>query len=105
MRKHATHEVDICPRTFDFAVRIVKLCQYLSGRRGVSNILATQLLKAGTSIGANVEEARAGQSRADFISKNAVALKESRETNYLLRLLAASDIVPNKRLLDLRNEI
>jgi four helix bundle protein len=48
------------------------------------------LLKAGTSVGANLEEAQAGQSRADFISKNSIALKEARESNYWLRLILTS---------------
>lgn len=70
---------DIRERTFDFAVRIVKLCQHLDKKPGVPRTLSFQLLKAGTSVGANVEEAQAGQSRADFISKNSIALKEARE--------------------------
>jgi four helix bundle protein len=86
--------VDIRKRTFDFAVRIVRLCNHLFGKPSVSRTLANQLLKAGTSVGANVEEAQAGQSRADFISKNAIALKEARETHYWLRLLVASKVLP-----------
>jgi four helix bundle protein len=61
---------DIRERTFEFAVRIVKLCQYLDKKPGISRTLAAQLLRAGTSVGANVEEAQAGQSKPDFISKN-----------------------------------
>jgi len=56
--------------------------------------LARQLLRSGTSIGANVEEAQAGQSRADFTSKYAIALKEARETHYWLRLLVESGDCP-----------
>jgi four helix bundle protein len=62
------------------------------------------LLRAGTSIGANIEEARAGQSRPDFISKNAIALKEARETNYWIRLLVAAQLVPESRLSALEAE-
>jgi four helix bundle protein len=54
---------------------------------GVSRTLANQLMKSGTSIGANVEEGQASQSRADFIAKYAIACKEARETHYWLRLL------------------
>lgn len=104
MKKVDDRPVDICERTFDFAVRIVKLSNHLFGRSGVSKTLALQLLKAGTSIGANVEEGRAGQSRADFISKNAIALKEARETHYWLRLLVASKVVPEARIAGLRDE-
>jgi len=95
---------DICSRTFEFAVRIVNLSSYLLGKPGVSRTLANQLLKAGTSIGANIEEAQGGQSRADFISKNAIALKEARETHYWLRLLVASKVVPESRVSELRDE-
>ncbi|MGA8573371.1 MAG: four helix bundle protein [Desulfobaccales bacterium] len=59
-------------------------------------VLGRQLLRSGTSIGANIEEAQAGQSRADFISKCAIALKETRETRYWLRLLNESGPSPNQ---------
>ena len=95
---------DIRERTFEFAVRIIKLCQYLDKKPGVSRTLSGQLLKAGTSVGANAEEAQAGQSRADFISKNSIALKEARECHYWLRLLIAAKIMPEKRLAELREE-
>ncbi|HEX8847271.1 MAG TPA: four helix bundle protein [Pyrinomonadaceae bacterium] len=95
---------DIEKRTFDFSIRIVKLCQHLDERQGVGRILGRQLLRSGTSIGANVEEAQAGQSKADFISKYAIALKEARETLYWLRLLAATKILPAERLSELETE-
>jgi four helix bundle protein len=66
--------------------------------RGVGRVLMPQILRAGTSIVSNVEEAQAGQSRADFISKMSIALKEARETRIRLRLLAASDVVSTRRL-------
>ncbi len=81
---------DIRERTFIFAVRIVKLCGYLEKDTKVGKTLTTQLLKAGTSVGANPEEAQAGQSKPDFISKNAISLKETREVNYWLRLISAT---------------
>jgi four helix bundle protein len=95
---------EITERTFEFAVRIVKLCQFLEEKPGVSRVLAQQLLRSGTSIGANVEEARAGQSKADFIHKNAIALKEARETHYWLRLLVATEIIPQHKLNTLLQE-
>ena len=94
---------DIKERTFEFALRIIKLCQHLDKKPGVPRTLSYQLLKAGTSIGA-VEEAQAGQSRPDFISKNSIALKEARECHYWLRLLIAAKIMPEKRLAELRDE-
>ena len=57
---------DLSERTFEFARRVVKVCQVLDQTPGVSRTLATQLLRSGTSIGANVEESQAAQSRADF---------------------------------------
>jgi four helix bundle protein len=95
---------DLKQRAFEFALRIVKLCRHLDKQPGVPRTLAYQLLKAGTSVGANIEEAQAGQSRPDFISKNSIALKEARECHYWLRLLIAAKIMPEKRLAKLRDE-
>jgi four helix bundle protein len=89
---------DLQERTFEFARRIVRLCQTLYETPGVNRLLSGQLLRSGTSIGANVEEAQAGQSRADFISKYSIACKEARETHYWLRLLLASGILPESEL-------
>jgi len=95
---------DIRERTFEFAVRIVRLCQHLDKTPGACRTLSGQLLRAGTSIGANVEEAQAGQSRADFVSKNSIALKEARECHYWLRILIATKIMPEKQIAELRDE-
>ena len=82
---------DIRERAFTFAVRIVKLCQYLDKHSSVSRNLIGQLIDSGTSIGAKLEEATAGQSQADFAHKNSISLKEARETNYWLRLILATN--------------
>lgn len=95
---------DILERTFEFARRIVNMCQVLEKTPGVSRTLAGQLLRSGTSIGANVEEGQAGQSRADFISKLSIACKEARETHYWLRLLGATDVISEHRLTGLIDE-
>ena len=95
---------DIEKRTFDFGLRIIKLCQFLEGRSWVNSTLGKQLLRCGTSIGSNVEEAQAAQSRADFISKNNISLKEARETHYRLRLLAAAEVVAQSRLQPILDE-
>jgi len=89
---------DLPERTFEFARRVVKLCQSLDQAPGVSRTLANQLLRSGTSIGANMEEGQGSQSRADFIAKYSIACKEARETNYWLRLLAASELVTDSEL-------
>ena len=79
-------EKAIQEKSFQFAVRIVNLCKYLQ-KEHKEFILYKQLFRCGTSIGANVAESQQAQSRADFISKLSIALKESYETDYWLRLL------------------
>ena len=81
--------IDIHSRTFEFAVKVIEYCRTLDNVP-TNWVLSKQLLKAGTSIGANVEEAQGGQSKPDFIAKMSVALKESRETNYWLRVIKES---------------
>lgn len=95
---------DILERTFRFSVRIVKLCQILDQQPGVGRTLSRQMLRSGTSIGANVEEAQAGQSRADFVSKYSIACKEARETHYWLRLIAECNVLPETRLGEITKE-
>ena len=77
-------------KSFQFSVRIVKLCRYLLDEKK-EFILSKQLLRAGTSVGANIAEAQQAQSRKDFVSKLCIALKEAGETDYWLRLLRATD--------------
>ena len=77
-------------KSFQFAIRIVKLSKYLREKKK-EQILSKQVLRCGTSIGANVAEAQEAQSRADFIAKMNIALKETKETDYWLRLLHATD--------------
>ncbi|MBK1880540.1 four helix bundle protein [Pelagicoccus mobilis] len=98
-------KADIRTRSFRFAVRIVNLCRYLEREYNASNkVLANQLIRSGTSIGANIEEAQAAQSKADFASKVYIACKEARETNYWLRLLMATEVISSERTQDLRTE-
>src|SRR5690242_15653971 len=89
---------DILQRTFDFAVRIIRLCEMLDEQRGVPRVLMPQILRAGTSIVSNVEEAQGGQSKPDFISKMSIAQKEARETHVRLRLLSAAAVFPQSKL-------
>lgn len=77
--------------SFDFSLQIIELYKILVEKK--EYVLARQLLKSGTSIGANVEEAIAAQSKKDFISKMAFASKEARESRYWLRLLDKSKLV------------
>ena len=83
---------NIQSKAFDFAVRIVKLCKILKDERK-EFILSNQLMRSGTSIGANLAEAQNAQSRADFLSKVNIALKEATETVYWLRLLEATEYI------------
>ena len=96
--------VDITERTFEFALRIIKLCKFLDKDRKIDCTLVRQLISAGTSVGANVAEAQSGQSRADFISKMSIACKEARETHYWLRLIASSENDLADRLSDIIQE-
>ena len=82
---------DICERTFRFACNVSKLCVQLQDRGPVVRRLSMKLLDAGTSIGANIEEGRAGQTKPDFIAKNFISLKESRATRFWLRVIGATD--------------
>ncbi len=74
------------------------------GKTWCSRILGKQLLRSGTSIGANIEEGQASQSDADFIHKYSIACKEARETHYWLRLLSATKILPAEKLSPLTQE-
>ena len=97
-------EKDICERACRFSLRIVKMCQVLEKRSGVGRMFSQQAFRSGTSIGANLEEAQAAQSRSDFISKVSIALKEARETHYWLRLITQSEILKSELLIDITNE-
>ena len=82
----------IVSKSMDFALRCVKLYKFLCEKDG-NYIIGKQLLRSGTSIGANVREALRGQSKADFGSKMNISLKEASETEYWLELLRDSDYI------------
>ncbi len=79
-------------KSFDFAVRIVNLYKYLTDKKN-EYVLSKQLLRSGTSIGANVSEAEQAQSKPDFVSKMNIALKETSETKYWIKLLQATNFL------------
>ena len=91
-------------KSFDFAVRIVKLYQYLCEEKK-EFVLSKQLLRSGTSIGANVSEAERGQSKPDFYAKLAISLKEANETRYWIRLLHATQYLSDKEFSSLDTDI
>ena len=80
----------IVQKSLAFSVRIVNLHKYLNGQKK-EHVISKQICKSGTSIGANIAESQQAQSRADFLSKLEIALKETSETKYWLRLLNATD--------------
>lgn len=82
---------DICDRTFKFSVRTVRFCKGLIKTGNCGRVLGDQLLRSATSIGANMEEAQASPSRADFNNKVSISCKEARETLYWLRLFKETD--------------
>lgn len=84
------HNTAIQEKSFKFAVRVVNLCRYLQAEHK-EYVLSKQLLRSGTSIGANVAESQQAQSRPDFVHKLNVALKEAYETDYWLRLMHATN--------------
>ncbi|MBO7390810.1 MAG: four helix bundle protein [Clostridia bacterium] len=90
----------IVEKTKAFALRIIKLYRYLREEKN-EHVLSKQVLKSGTSIGANVKEGIRGQTKADFFSKMNIALKEASETEYWLELLTESGYVENKHYLDI----
>ena len=83
-------------KSFDFAIRIVNLYKYLTGIKK-EYVLSKQLLRSGTSIGANVAESQCAISKNDFIAKLYISLKESNETLYWLRLLQRTQYINNKQ--------
>jgi four helix bundle protein len=91
-------------RTLSFAVRVVKLCRFLDEQGGVARVLANQLIRSGTSIGANVREAQSGQSDRDFLHKLEIALKEARETEYWLIILVEAEVIKEEKVGALRQE-
>ncbi|MDR0700774.1 MAG: four helix bundle protein [Tannerella sp.] len=82
-------------KSFAFAIRIVRLYQYLCEEKK-EFVLSKQLLRCGTSIGANIEESIGGQSDKDFLSKLSISYKEARETIYWIKLLSATGYLNDK---------
>jgi len=85
----------VLEKSFAFAIRIVNAYKYLKKEKN-EWVISKQLLKSGTSVGANIEEAIGAQSKADFLSKLSIAYKEARETNYWIRLLIATNYLSVK---------
>jgi four helix bundle protein len=95
---------DIRERTFQFACDVVRFCRLFSTTPGANREIGSQLLRAGTSIGANLEEAKGAYSRREFVSKNSIALKEARETLYWLRIITSCLLAPPEETVKLLHE-
>lgn len=91
-------------KSYDFALRIVKVYKYLSQEKK-EFVLSKQLLRSGTSIGANIEESIGGQSKADFFAKITIAYKETRESKYWIRLLRDSEYLTSEQSEDLLKDV
>ncbi len=91
-------------KSFKFAIRIVNLYKHLTADKK-EYIMSKQLLKCGTSIGANVAEAECGQTKADFYAKLSIALKEARETYFWLRLLCETEYLTEKEFISMEVDI
>ena len=89
-------------KSYKFALRIIKTYQYLKSKHEFE--LGSQILRSGTSIGANIEEANGGQNEKDFFAKMNIAHKETRETHYWLRLLKDSGLLEEKLAVSLMND-
>ena len=98
-----TERSNLADRFLEYGVQIIKLVESLPKTR-VCTRIGDQLLSCGTSVGANYEEAQGAESKNDFIHKLQISLKELRESNYWLRLIAKSGIVPSVRLEGLLDE-
>ena len=90
-------------RAYQFALRIVKAYKYLT-RQQSEFVLSKQMLRSGTSIGAMMREAKFAQSRADFVNKASIALKEANETLYWIELLHDSEYIDDKTFESIHNE-
>ncbi|MFA4925009.1 MAG: four helix bundle protein [Ignavibacteriaceae bacterium] len=84
----------IVTKTYSFAVKVVKFCFEIQDKRK-EYVISRQLLKSGTSIGANIEEAQGAISKAEFIAKTQIAFKEAKETKYWLRLIKDAEVYQN----------
>ena len=91
-------------KSFNFALRVIKLFQYLVKNKK-EFVLSKQILRSGTAIGANIEEALGGQSRKDFLNKISIAYKEARETSYWLRLLNGAEILSEHHFLSMHQDL
>jgi four helix bundle protein len=95
---------DLCERTFLFSCDIVAFCLVISRTPGVHRQVAGQLLRAGTSVGANAEEAKAADTRRELAFKNGIVLREARESRFWLRIIEANTLAAREEVVPLLDE-
>ena len=100
----ANSENTVVEKSFEFAVRIVNLHRFLCNTRN-EYVMSKQILRCGTSIGANITEAQKGQSKADFTAKMQIALKEANETEYWLRLLHRTEYITKEQFASMHRDV
>lgn len=90
-------------KSFDFAIKVINFCEYLNKKKAY--VVSKQLLRSGTSIGANIEEAQFAESRKDFIHKMHIAFKEARECRYWIKLIIRSGCSKNNTAQELLKDV
>ena len=103
MKSDMKKENIVKDKSLSFAIRIVNLYKYLAAEKR-ETVMSKQLLRCGTSIGANIREAEQAQSRADFLSKQNIALKEANETEYWLELLMRTGFITQNEYESINND-
>lgn len=102
--KEIKYRNTVLEKSFEFSVRIVKFYLLVSKNYQIQS-LTKQLLKSGTSIGANLSEAQEAVSKKDFLNKLSISLKEARETEYWLKLFKETDLISQKEFISLNNDL
>jgi len=102
--KYVGYENPIVKKSFDFAVRILKFFVYYNKKDHSLEAIFKQILRSGTSIGANISEAQSSPSKKDFINKLTISLKEARETEYWLNLLITSEVITETEFSSLNSD-
>ena len=97
------HENAVLDKAMEFAVRVVRMCQYLTTEKK-DFVMSKQLLRSGTSIGANIAEALSAVSRRDFLSKMYIAFKESSESLYWLELMYRTDYLTERQYQSMKSD-
>lgn len=102
--KYVGYENPIVKKSFDFSVRILKFTFYYNKKDKSFELLYNQILRSGTSIGANIAESQSSPSKKDFINKLTISLKEARETEYWLNLFYSAEVINSNEYNSLKED-